>query len=144
VAAFSVSYSYTQSVIVLGRGISPSQGSYLHTQNKCTQTSMPQVGFELRIPVFKQALDRVATVNAFELLTAALNKCQTNNCRKSSQVELSVHIFNLKCFAQIPTLLFLLRLLPPFCDFLFMSKRPPLSPPLSYPQSYASLRTSLN
>jgi hypothetical protein len=30
-AAFSVSYSYTQSVGLLGRGISPSQGRYLHT-----------------------------------------------------------------------------------------------------------------
>jgi hypothetical protein len=31
VAAFSVSYSYTQTVGHLGRGISPSQGRYLHT-----------------------------------------------------------------------------------------------------------------
>jgi hypothetical protein len=37
------------------------------TQNKCTQTSMPRVGFESTIPVFKRAktvpvLDRAATV----------------------------------------------------------------------------------
>jgi hypothetical protein len=35
------------------------------TQNKRTQTSIPQVGFELTIPVFgqaKTALDRAATV----------------------------------------------------------------------------------
>jgi hypothetical protein len=31
-AAFSVSWSYTQSVRLLGRGISPSQGRYLHTE----------------------------------------------------------------------------------------------------------------
>jgi hypothetical protein len=37
------------------------------TQNKCTQTSTPRVGFEPMIPVFKwaktvHALDRAATV----------------------------------------------------------------------------------
>jgi hypothetical protein len=37
------------------------------TQNKCTQTSMPRVGFELMIPVCERAetvnaLDRAATV----------------------------------------------------------------------------------
>jgi hypothetical protein len=62
---------FKQSVGLLGRGISPSQGSYLHTgqhkQNKRTQTSMPQVGFEPMIPAFEQAktvhaLDRAATV----------------------------------------------------------------------------------
>jgi hypothetical protein len=47
------------------RGISLSLGRYLHkrttqTQNKQTQTSMPQVGFELTIPVF----DRAKTVHA--------------------------------------------------------------------------------
>jgi hypothetical protein len=50
---------YTQLVGLLGRGISPSQGHYLHTehkQNKHTQTSktsMPQVGFEPTIPLFE-------------------------------------------------------------------------------------------
>jgi hypothetical protein len=42
--AFSASWSFTQSVCLLGRGIGPSQGRYLHTgqhkQNKRTQTSM--------------------------------------------------------------------------------------------------------
>jgi hypothetical protein len=46
----------TQSVGLLGRGISPSQVRYLHTgqhkQNKRTQTSMPWVGFEPTIPAF--------------------------------------------------------------------------------------------
>jgi hypothetical protein len=37
------------------------------TQNKCTQTSMPQVGFEPMIPVFERgktvhAFDRVVTM----------------------------------------------------------------------------------
>jgi hypothetical protein len=57
-----------QSVGLLGRGISPWQGRYLtQTQNKYTQTSMLQVGFQLMIPVFERAktfhaLDRPATV----------------------------------------------------------------------------------
>jgi hypothetical protein len=62
---------FTQSVGLLGRGNSPSQGRYLHTgqhkQNNRTQTPMPQVEFEPMIPVFERAmtvhaLDRVATV----------------------------------------------------------------------------------
>jgi hypothetical protein len=54
-AAFSVSWSYTQRVGLLGRGISPSQCRYLYTaktQNKRTQTLMPVLGFEPMIPVF--------------------------------------------------------------------------------------------
>jgi hypothetical protein len=52
-------------------GISPSQGVYLQmttqTQNKLTQTSMPRVGFEPKIPVFERAkaihaLDPATTV----------------------------------------------------------------------------------
>jgi hypothetical protein len=68
-AAFSV--SYTQSVGLLRRVISPSQSRYLHTeqdkQNKRTHTSMTRVGFEHTISVFERAkpvhaLDRAATV----------------------------------------------------------------------------------
>jgi hypothetical protein len=67
-------WSLTQSVCLLGREISPSQGRYLHRgqhkQNKRTETSMPQVGFEPTIPVFERAkiihaLDRAATVLGF-------------------------------------------------------------------------------
>jgi hypothetical protein len=56
---------------LLGQGISPSQGCYLHrtaqTQNELRQTSMPWVVFEPTIPVFERAktvyaLDHVATV----------------------------------------------------------------------------------
>jgi hypothetical protein len=74
-AAFSVPWSYTQSVGLLGRRISPSHGRYLHTgqhkQNKRTQTSMPWVKFEPTIAVFKRAktvhaLDRTATVICHE------------------------------------------------------------------------------
>jgi hypothetical protein len=65
-ASFSVSWSFTQSVGLLGRGISPSQGSYLHTgqhkQNKSAQTSMPQGRFEPTIPVF----ERVKTVHVLD------------------------------------------------------------------------------
>jgi hypothetical protein len=62
---------FRQSVELLGRGISSSQGRYLYTvqhkQNKRTQTSMSQMGFEPTIPVFERAktvhdLDRTATV----------------------------------------------------------------------------------
>jgi hypothetical protein len=63
---------YTQSVGFLERGISPSQGLYLHTeqhktQKKPNQTSMPLVRFEPTIPVFQRtktlhALDSAATV----------------------------------------------------------------------------------
>jgi hypothetical protein len=62
---------YTQSVGLLGRGISSSQGHCLHrttqTQNKRTQISMPRVGFEPTIPVFERAktvhaLDRAVIV----------------------------------------------------------------------------------
>jgi hypothetical protein len=57
-----------QSVGLLGRGISPSQGRYLtQIQNKHRQTSIPWVGFEPTIPVFERAktshaLDHAATV----------------------------------------------------------------------------------
>jgi hypothetical protein len=57
-----------QSVGLLGRVISPSQGRYLtQTQIKRRQTSMPWVGFGPTIPVFEQAktvhaLYRAATV----------------------------------------------------------------------------------
>jgi hypothetical protein len=47
-----------QSVGLLGWGISPSQGRYIHrttqTQNKRRQTSKPWVGFESTIPVFER------------------------------------------------------------------------------------------
>jgi hypothetical protein len=41
-----------QSVGILGRGISLSQGRYLYKQNKHRQTSMTLVGFEPTIPAF--------------------------------------------------------------------------------------------
>jgi hypothetical protein len=65
---------YTQSVGLLGRGISSLQGRYVHTeqrkQNIPTQTFMPRVGFEPRIPVFERAKtvhasDRAATLIGF-------------------------------------------------------------------------------
>jgi hypothetical protein len=53
---FIIFLIYKQSVGLLGRGISRSQGRYLYTeQHKCTQTSMPPVGFESTIPVFERA-----------------------------------------------------------------------------------------
>jgi hypothetical protein len=70
-ASSSVSWSYTQAIKLLGRGISPSQGRCLYTgqhkHNKWKQISMPQVGFEPMIPAFERAktvhaLDRAASV----------------------------------------------------------------------------------
>jgi hypothetical protein len=63
---------YTQAVGLLGWGIRPSQGLYLHTEQhkdrkKRTQTSMPRVELEPTTPVFERAktvhaLDWAATV----------------------------------------------------------------------------------
>jgi hypothetical protein len=56
---FFSSLIHTQSVRRLGRGITPSQGHYLHTgqhkQNKRAETSMPRVEFEPTTPVFERA-----------------------------------------------------------------------------------------
>jgi hypothetical protein len=57
--------SYTQSVGLLGRVISPLQGLYLHTgqtQNKHRYTSKPRVRFDPTMPVFQ----RVKTVQALD------------------------------------------------------------------------------
>jgi hypothetical protein len=68
---FSFVIFFTQTVGLFWRVISPSQCRYLHTeqdkQNACTQTAMPLVGFEPRIPAFEpaktvHALARAATV----------------------------------------------------------------------------------
>jgi hypothetical protein len=68
---FTVSQSCRQSVGLLGRGISPPQGRYLHrktqAQNKRRKTSMAGVGSEPPTPVFEQAnivhaLDGAATL----------------------------------------------------------------------------------
>jgi hypothetical protein len=70
-AAFSVSWSFRQSIGHLGRGISPSQGRYLHTGqhkhriNAHRHVCMPQVGFEPTTPVFERALDRAVTALPF-------------------------------------------------------------------------------
>jgi hypothetical protein len=55
-ASFSVFYTYVHLEELLWRGISPSQSLSLykeqHKQNKCTQTSMPVVGFDPTTPEF--------------------------------------------------------------------------------------------
>jgi hypothetical protein len=62
---------YIHSIGLLGRGISQSQGRYLHTgqhkQNKRIEIFMHRVGFKHTIPVFERAkmvhaLDGAATV----------------------------------------------------------------------------------
>jgi hypothetical protein len=69
-------FIYTQLLWLLGRGISPSQGRYLHTEqhkkeNKCIQTSMPRVRFEPKIPVF----ERSKTVHALECAATEIGEC---------------------------------------------------------------------
>jgi hypothetical protein len=64
---------FTRSVGLLGRGISPSKCRCLHikttqTRNKRTRRSMPQVGFELKIPVFGRAKTVHALVRAATLI----------------------------------------------------------------------------
>jgi hypothetical protein len=83
---------YTKWVGLLGLGISPPQGRYLHTkqhkQNKCTQTSMSRVGLEPTIPVFERTktvhdLDSAATV--ITAFSNTSNKYQ-NNVRMNQYV----------------------------------------------------------
>jgi hypothetical protein len=67
---------YIQSVGILGRRISPSQGRYLHTeQYKYVQTSIPRVGFETTISLF----ERAKTVHALDRATAVIG----NKTRRS-------------------------------------------------------------
>jgi hypothetical protein len=68
-ASFHFSFLiFRQSVGLLGRGISPSQGRYLHrttqTRNERRQTSMPRVGFEPTTPGVKRAKIVYASVRA--------------------------------------------------------------------------------
>jgi hypothetical protein len=62
---------FTQSVGLLRRGISHSQGRYLHTgqHKQKTQISMPQAGFEPTIPVLERAK---TTVNALDRAATAI------------------------------------------------------------------------
>jgi hypothetical protein len=69
-AVFSVSLSYTQSAGLLGQGINPSQGLYLHGINAHTQTSMPGVGFEHTNPGF----ERAKTVHALDCAATGIGR----------------------------------------------------------------------
>jgi hypothetical protein len=79
-AAFSLSWSFTQSVGLFRRGISQSQGRYLYTgQHKCrinAQTSMPR-GIRTHDP----SVWRAKTVLAFDFLdrAAAVIHCDLRN-----------------------------------------------------------------
>jgi hypothetical protein len=56
-------HNLRHSVGLLEWGVSPSQGRYLHKQNKHRQISIPRVGFKHTIPVFERAQsDRATTV----------------------------------------------------------------------------------
>jgi hypothetical protein len=61
---------------LLGQGINPSQGRYLHKQNKYRQTSMPWVGFKPTIPVF----ERGKTVHALDHVTTVIGQSQYLCC----------------------------------------------------------------
>lgn len=54
-AAFIASWSYTQSVGLVGRWIRPSIGRYLHKGQHKHRTHMPRTEFEHTIPVFERA-----------------------------------------------------------------------------------------
>jgi hypothetical protein len=75
-ATFSVSYS----IHSLDGGSAHCKAA-IYTQNKRRQTSMPQVGFEPTIPVFK----RVKTVHALDHTAAVIG---------------SYHIYNYKSLKQ--------------------------------------------
>jgi hypothetical protein len=108
--AFSVSWAFRQSVELLGRGISPPQGRYLHTgqhkQNKRTQISIPHVGFEPTIPAIERAkavdaLDRAATVlgerkNMGTLRRKSCSRCRLEvaHCIKGKKVKLFLCLTN--------------------------------------------------
>jgi hypothetical protein len=66
--------TYTQVAGLLGRGISPSQGFYLHTgqhkQNKVTQTSIPRAGFEPMTPAF----ERAKTIHTLDLAAIVIRE----------------------------------------------------------------------
>jgi hypothetical protein len=54
---FSVSWSYTQSVGLIGCGISPTKGLYLHTglyNHRINAYVVPRLGFEHTISVFER------------------------------------------------------------------------------------------
>jgi hypothetical protein len=67
-AAFSVSWSYTKFVLLLGRGISTSQGRYLHTEqhkrDKSTQDIHASSGIRIHDPGVRPGED----VHAFFLI----------------------------------------------------------------------------
>jgi hypothetical protein len=71
-------FIHTQSVGLLGKGISLSQGRYLHTEQQRhrlnAQTSMPRVGFELTIPIF----ERAKTVHALERAATVVGRALSN------------------------------------------------------------------
>jgi hypothetical protein len=69
--------TFTQPVSLLGRGISPSQGRYLHAEQHKhiinAQISMAQVGFEPTIPVFERAKRVHALYRAATVISNPLN-----------------------------------------------------------------------
>jgi hypothetical protein len=90
--------SYRESVGLLGRGISPTQGRYLYgttqTQDKSQQISVPRVEFEPMIPVFQRTkafhtLNRVANVCSCLFIYGSDimlgNICPSKICREENK-----------------------------------------------------------
>jgi hypothetical protein len=89
-----------QSVGLLGRAISPSQGRYLtQTQNKHKQASIPWVVFEPTIPVFERAktvhhaLDHATTVIGY-LTALSINHDNFDNVLLVDHWLINRHYFN--------------------------------------------------
>jgi hypothetical protein len=82
-----------QSLGQLGRGISSSQGRYLHTQNKRTQASMPPVEFDPTIPVF----ERAKTVHALESAATVIGYYGIRTCVWKTAVMVILTIFGIVC-----------------------------------------------
>jgi hypothetical protein len=83
---------YTQSIALLGRGISLSQDRYLHTEqhkeNKRTYTFTPRMGFEPTIPV----LERAKTVYALDpaiTVIGTLNNTAVKYCDMSTHCQVT-------------------------------------------------------
>jgi hypothetical protein len=89
-AAFSAFRSFTQSIGLLGRGIRPSQGRYLHIgQHKHrinAQTFMPQVGFDPTIAVF----ERAKTVHALDYAVTVIGSLLSLNYKKQKNISLLI------------------------------------------------------
>jgi hypothetical protein len=76
------------------------------TQNKCTQTSMPEVGFEPTVPVFEwvktfHALEHVAIVISTDHCLVVAKVRERTTIRKRETQQFHMERFNLKRLNEI-------------------------------------------